>query len=92
MLNAISFSIGFRFLSFVFPGLNFCPSSITVPTHPRGFLSRAERPFIGEMTGVQVRVHGKTYAWLSFPALLDFEPMGCRHVWNLQVTIGCGRE
>lgn len=27
-----------------------------------------------------------------FPALLCYEPIGCRHVWNLQVTIGCGRE
>lgn len=33
MLDAISFSIGFRFLSFVFPGLNFCHSSIPVPTY-----------------------------------------------------------
>lgn len=27
-----------------------------------------------------------------FPALVDLEPIGCRHVWYLQVTIGCGRE
>lgn len=69
MLDAISFSIGFRFLSFVFPGLNFCHLSIAVPAHPRDSPSFCRErgdhpPSIGETTRVQVRVHGKTYAGL----------------------------
>lgn len=50
----------------------------------------------GEMTRIKIRIHGekKNVCMLGgfFPVLVDFEPMGCRHVWYLQVTIGCGRE